>query len=55
MYIANIAIQNFRGFSKTKVIEFNEKLNIFIGHNNSGKTSIIKALQILFDTSYSKS
>lgn len=54
MYIANISIQNFRGFSETKVIELNEKLNIFIGHNNSGKTSIIKALQILFDTSYSK-
>lgn len=54
MYIANVSIQNFRGFSETKVIELNENLNIFIGHNNSGKTSIIKALQILFDTSYSK-
>ena len=54
MYIANIAIENFRGFSVRKVIELNEKLNIFIGHNNSGKTTIIKALQILFDTSYPK-
>lgn len=54
MYIANISLENFRGFSGKKVIELNEKLNIFIGHNNSGKTSIIKALQILFDTSYSK-
>lgn len=54
MYISNISIKNYRGFSGTKIIEFNEKLNIFIGHNNSGKTSIIKALQILFDASYSK-
>ena len=54
MYIANISIQNFRGFGKKKTIEFNEKFNIMIGHNNSGKTSIIKALQILFDNSYSK-
>lgn len=54
MYIANISIENFRGFSGKKVIELNEKLNIFIGHNNSGKTTVIKALQILFDTSYSK-
>lgn len=54
MYIASISIENFRGFSGKKVIELNEKLNIFIGHNNSGKTTIIKALQILFDTSYSK-
>jgi predicted ATP-dependent endonuclease of OLD family len=54
MYIANISIGNFRGFSGKKVIELNEKLNIFIGHNNSGKTTVIKALQILFDTSYSK-
>jgi len=54
MYIANISIENFRGVSGKKVIELNEKLNIFIGHNNSGKTTVIKALQILFDTSYSK-
>lgn len=54
MYISNISIENFRGFHEAKTIELNEKLNIFIGHNNSGKTSIIKALQILFDTSYSK-
>lgn len=54
MYIANILIRNFRGFKEDTFIELNEKLNIFIGHNNSGKTTIIKALQILFDTSYSK-
>lgn len=54
MYISNISIENYRGFHETRTIELNEKLNIFIGHNNSGKTSIIKALQILFDTSYSK-
>lgn len=54
MYISNISVENYRGFCETKTIELNEKLNIFIGHNNSGKTSIIKALQILFDTSYSK-
>ena len=54
MYIANIEIENFRGFSVKKAVELNEKLNIFIGHNNSGKTTIIKALQILFDTSYPK-
>lgn len=54
MYISNISIENFRCFHEAKMIEFNEKLNIFIGHNNSGKTSIVKALQILFDTSCSK-
>ncbi len=54
MYISNVSIENFRGFHEAKNIELNENLNIFIGHNNSGKTSIIKALQILFDTSYSK-
>ncbi|MBP2657699.1 MAG: hypothetical protein H6Q69_731 [Firmicutes bacterium] len=54
MYISNITIKNYRGFNEAKTIELNEKLNILIGHNNSGKTSIIKALQILFDTSYSK-
>jgi len=54
MFISNIVLENFRGFHESTNVELNEKLNILIGHNNSGKTSIIKALQILFDTSYSK-
>ncbi|MCP4491877.1 MAG: AAA family ATPase, partial [Gammaproteobacteria bacterium] len=30
-------------------IEFNHGLNVIIGHNNSGKTNLIKALQLVLD------
>ena len=48
MYISKIEIENFRNFSKCyNRIQFG--LNIIIGHNNSGKTNLIKALQLVFD------
>ena len=42
MYIAKIAIENFRNFKKTE-IEFNDGANVIIGPNNTGKTNLIKA------------
>lgn len=48
MYISKIEIENFRNFSKA-AIKFTNGLNIIIGHNNSGKTNLIKALQLVFD------
>jgi putative ATP-dependent endonuclease of OLD family len=48
-------MQNFRCFSDTsKPVEFYEGLNVLIGENNSGKTTILKALQLIFDNSVSK-
>lgn len=40
-------IQNFRCFDDF-FIEFNEGLNVLIGSNNAGKTTIIKALEYIF-------
>ena len=48
MYISRIQIENFRNFSSA-IIELNFGLNIIIGHNNSGKTNLLKALQLIFD------
>ena len=48
MYISRIEIENFRNFSNA-TIDFNFGLNIIIGHNNSGKTNLLKALQLVFD------
>ena len=48
MYISRIEIENFRNFSSA-TIELNFGLNIIIGHNNSGKTNLLKALQLVFD------
>ncbi len=53
MYISELNIKNFRIFSDTK-IKFNERLNIIIGPNNCGKTTILAMLNILFGSSSSK-
>jgi predicted ATP-dependent endonuclease of OLD family len=46
MYISGIKIKNYRNF-KDLDIEFNHGLNVIIGHNNSGKSNLIKALQLV--------
>jgi putative ATP-dependent endonuclease of the OLD family len=48
MYIAKIAIENFRNFKNTE-IEFNDGVNVIIGPNNAGKTNLIKALSLPVD------
>ena len=48
MYISGINIKNYRNF-KDLFIEFNHGINVIIGHNNSGKTNLIKALQLVLD------
>ncbi|WP_420551985.1 ATP-dependent nuclease [Tenacibaculum aiptasiae] len=55
MYIEQIEIDNFRNFSPAKegcgtVIKFSEGTNVIIGHNNAGKTNLLKALQLVFDS-----
>lgn len=48
MYISKIKITNFRNFLN-KEVEFNDGVNVIIGHNNAGKTNLIKALSIVLD------
>ncbi|MBL4559390.1 MAG: AAA family ATPase [Labilibaculum sp.] len=48
MYISKISINNFRNFKKKEII-FNDGVNVIIGHNNSGKTNLIKALSLVID------
>lgn len=48
MYISKIEIENFRNFSSA-IIVLNYGINVIIGHNNSGKTNLLKALQLVFD------
>lgn len=48
MYISEIKIKNYRNFKDSSIL-FNPGLNIIIGHNNSGKTNLIKALQLVLD------
>lgn len=48
MYISRIVINGFRGFKHSE-IEFQEGLNVIIGHNNGGKTSIMDALRLVLE------
>jgi predicted ATP-dependent endonuclease of OLD family len=56
MYISKIEIQDFRNFQSTdigegkkkgSIIEFRDGINIVIGHNNSGKSNLLKALDLV--------
>ncbi len=53
MYISQIQIQNYRCFIDSTV-EFNDGLNILIGQNNAGKSNLLRALAIIFDSSYKR-
>jgi putative ATP-dependent endonuclease of OLD family len=48
MYIACIRILNYRCFRDTTV-EFQPGLNVIIGENNAGKTTLLRALGLVFD------
>ena len=48
MYISKINIENFRNFKNNEVL-FNSGVNVIIGHNNAGKTNLLKALSLVLD------
>lgn len=53
MYVSKIRIIGFRNFKDT-TIEFNDGINVIIGHNNSGKSNLLKALSLILDYDGSK-
>lgn len=48
MYISKIHIKGFRAF-KNSIIKFAEGMNVIIGHNNGGKSTIIDAMRLVLD------
>jgi len=54
MYISKIKIHNYRNF-KDLEIDYNDGINIIIGHNNAGKSNLLRALSIFFDSNTNKS
>lgn len=51
MHISKIIIKGFRSFSpEGSIVEINNKLSAFIGHNSSGKTASLEALRKIFGT-----
>ena len=52
MFLKNVTAKNFKGFEDIS-IEFAEGINLLIGNNGAGKTSLIEALSIALGTSFS--
>ncbi|WP_299289716.1 AAA family ATPase [uncultured Mucilaginibacter sp.] len=49
MYLANLIVVNYRSCKLLEVDLFNDEPNIFIGINDCGKTTILKAIGLLLD------
>ncbi|WP_351089221.1 AAA family ATPase [Shewanella sp. S1-49-MNA-CIBAN-0167] len=49
MYLSSITATNFRGFESTH-ITLNKGLNLLVGENDAGKTSLIDAVRLVLDT-----
>lgn len=47
MYISKIELNNFRCFKGNHILEFNKGMNFFVGNNNTGKTTIFKAIEFI--------
>ena len=48
MHITTLKIKNFRAIENLE-LNLNKGLNVLIGENNSGKTSVIDLLRLVFD------
>ncbi|KHF38605.1 ATP-dependent nuclease [Halalkalibacter okhensis] len=53
MYISRVEIKNYKNF-KANIIEFNEGLNVIIGHNNAGKSNLLRAMALIYNPSVKK-
>lgn len=52
MYISKVIIQNFKGFKNPFTIEFNDGLNIIVGNNEAGKSTILEAIHLVLSGLY---
>lgn len=53
MYLSILKAQNFRQFENF-YMEFNKGLNLLVGENNAGKSSVIDAIRFVLDTASSE-
>lgn len=49
MYLSEIKIEGYRIFDKSLTITFNKGLNLLVGENGSGKSTIIDAIRLLLN------
>ena len=53
MFISSLKIKNFRNFDDISV-DFRDGVNLLIGQNNAGKSNLLKALALIFDSTVKK-
>lgn len=46
MYISKVIITNFKSFKNTFTLELNQGLNILVGNNETGKSTILEAIHL---------
>jgi predicted ATP-dependent endonuclease of OLD family len=51
LYIQKLTIKNFKKI-EDQSFDFNDKVNILVGDNDSGKTTILEALELVSNCSY---
>lgn len=54
MFIEKIKLKNFKKFKGEHTIDFNEDINVLIGDNEAGKSSILTSLDIVLSGSQIK-
>lgn len=47
MYLSKISIKDFRMFSDAVEVSFSKGLNLLVGENGSGKSSVVDAIRAL--------
>lgn len=46
MKIEKLVLENYKSFKERTTIEFNEGLNILVGDNEAGKSTILEAIHL---------
>ena len=54
MYITKVCIDNFRNIRHAE-LEFDRRLNVFVGKNAQGKTNLMEALSVCLGGSFRRS
>lgn len=47
MHISKLVVTNIRSFKETHSLELSQGINILVGKNNSGKSTLLRALQLI--------
>src|SRR6185295_7071677 len=50
MYFSDIQISNYKGYRQSETLKLRTGINIIVGKNNVGKTALLEALSLRFES-----